>query len=60
MKRFKNSVAALAILAGAAVAMPASAAVTLNLVASYAKSNGAFGLAYDGTNIWYSNAYHSC
>ncbi len=56
MKRFKNSVAALAILAGAAVAMPASAAVTLNLVASYAKSNGAFGLAYDGTNMWYSNA----
>jgi PEP-CTERM motif len=36
--------------------MPASAAVTLNLVASYNKANGAFGLAYDGTNIWYSNA----
>jgi hypothetical protein len=39
----------------ALMAAPAEAAVTLNLVSSFAKSNGAFGLAYDGTNIWYSN-----
>lgn len=39
------------------MASPAHAAVTLNLVASYAKSNGAFGLAYDGNNLWYSNGF---
>jgi hypothetical protein len=40
----------------ALAAAPAQAAVTLTLVASYAKSNGAFGLAFDGTNMWYSNS----
>ena len=42
----------------AALALPisANAAVTLNLVASFDKATtGAFGLAFDGTNIWYSN-----
>jgi hypothetical protein len=33
----------------------ASAAITLNLVDSFARSS-AFGLAYDGSNLWYSNS----
>lgn len=41
--------------AAVSIAVPAQAAVSLNLVASFAKSNGAFGLAFDGTNMWYSN-----
>jgi hypothetical protein len=34
---------------------PASAAVTLSVVDSFARSN-AFGLAFDGTDIWWSNS----
>jgi hypothetical protein len=49
----KLSMAAAALLGAAA---PSDAAVvTLQLVDSFAKSN-AFGLAYDGTNIWWSNS----
>jgi hypothetical protein len=43
------------LLASVSFASAAHAAVTLQLVDSYAKSNGAFGLAFDGTNMWYSN-----
>ena len=45
-------------LAAAALLLPATAnaAVTLNVVQSFNKtSTGAFGLAFDGNNIWYSN-----
>ena len=52
----KTLLAGVAALAALAIAAPAQAAVTLNIVASYAKPNGAFGLAYDGTNMWYSNS----
>ena len=44
------SVTALLITGGSANA----ASITLNLVASYER-NSAFGLAYDGTNIWWSD-----
>ncbi len=45
--------AALAVASASAV--PATATtVTLNIVAQYARS-GPFGLAYDGTNIWWSD-----
>jgi hypothetical protein len=44
-----------ALVATLAIAQPASAAVTLNVVDSFARSN-AFGLAYDGSNIWWSNS----
>lgn len=46
--------AATLVLASAVAAQPASAVtVTLNLVASYAR-NGPFGLAYDGSKVWWS------
>ena len=45
------SAAALAISAGAATADT----ITLNVVASYSRSS-AFGLAYDGNNVWWSDS----
>ena len=51
----KNILKISAAIAALVISTSATAAVTLTLVASYAKSNGAFGLAFDGTNMWYSN-----
>jgi hypothetical protein len=39
---------------GLGIAPAAATTVTLSLVATYAKL-GAFGLAYDGTNVWWSD-----
>jgi hypothetical protein len=44
-----------AVLAPAAIATTASADISLVVVDSYARSN-AFGLAYDGANIWWSDS----
>lgn len=45
----------LALLATSCLSCAAHADVTLNLVASYDRS-GAFGLAFDGTNMWWSDS----
>lgn len=57
MRGITTAVAALA--AAALMGSTAHAAVSLNLVASFARGsafNGPFGLAYDGSNIWWSNS----
>jgi len=51
----KISTLAAATVSSLALATSAQAAVTLTLVDSYARSN-AFGLAYDGSNIWWSDS----
>lgn len=50
-KRLFFGVAAAAVV----VASPANAAITMTLVDSYNRS-GAFGLAYDGSSIWWSDS----
>jgi hypothetical protein len=51
----KISTLILSMASSLALATTAQATVTLTLVDSYARSN-AFGLAYDGTNIWWSDS----
>lgn len=54
MKRRKFALAATTAAIALSVSVPASAAITLDLIASYARS-APFGLAYDGTNLWWSD-----
>jgi PEP-CTERM motif len=56
MMDLRRSLFAAGIIASSFVSVAAHAAVSLTLVSSFAKPNGAFGLAYDGSNIWYSNS----
>lgn len=51
----RKSLLALAAVSATAIATTASADISLVVVDSYARSN-AFGLAYDGANIWWSDS----